>query len=198
MTHCQGQETPTGTSRSVAGNGVAVGVLRGAGKLSAWFDRLLTGLMDEEGRRRVLVIAALRAAMQRLDEAGADETKAFAGTAESLFWVVAADEAVRLGSGRDREWRQEQARLALLQALRYPRNVAAHESTAWQNTMVGGTPSAIGVTTGHGPGPTYRDHPQPLLLTVRIIFDPTMSACLGGPCSTRSLTPMMSWHRTGA
>jgi hypothetical protein len=143
----------------VAGNGVAVGVLRGAGKLSAWFDRLLTGLMDEEGRRRVLVIAALRAAMQRLDEAGADETKAFAGTAESLFWVVAADEAVRLGSGRDREWRQEQARLALLQALRYPRNVAAHESTAWQNHYGGGYTqrywSHYGAWTwSHLPGPS--------------------------------------------
>ena len=79
--------------------------------------------------------AALQAAIARLDSSGPDAIAAFAAIGEVIFWVVAADEAVRSGTPADQGWKEAPARLLLFQGMRYPRNGMAHESTAWEHAF---------------------------------------------------------------
>ena len=75
--------------------------------------------------RMALVQAGLEGAIRRLEYADADAV-AYIATGEALFWAIAADEVLLATSP---QW--EAHRGKLFQGLRYPRNVAAHDVSAW-------------------------------------------------------------------
>jgi hypothetical protein len=85
-------------------------------------------------RRDELIREACRAAGERLARCTAP-APAIIATGELLFWIVAADDSM-LRSGRPgyAAYRNDGDlnRKLLMQGLRYPRNVLAHDSEAWE------------------------------------------------------------------
>lgn len=85
-------------------------------------------------RRDELIREACLAAARRLAGSTTPDS-AWIATGELLFWIVAADEGMsdgrRPGYSSYRNDENKSRRL-LMQGLRYPRNVLAHESQAWE------------------------------------------------------------------
>jgi hypothetical protein len=90
---------------------------------STALDTVAGGSMD----RFDLVLAGIDGAILRLNETEGDAFRAYLATGEALFWIGALDDVLLDIDGH--AWRARRG--ALVQGLKYARNVAAHELDAW-------------------------------------------------------------------
>lgn len=118
----------------------------------------------DRGPQEAFLLEALRAAMRRVDDPDWSPT---ASMAEAVFWVVAADERIRVGSRPcELDWRAADAdRANLLDGLRYARNNYAHDLVIWRQATHGDVTAYLHSRIGgwRWVEPPYPPHGVPLL-----------------------------------